>query len=84
MAEALTAVAKQAGIGLIYKSSFDKANCTSASAASGIGMEKGLAILAVVRERFSIPVLTDIHTAEQCDPAAEAVDVLQIPAFLCR
>lgn len=84
MADALTAMAKRLGVGLIYKSSFDKANRTSASAARGIGMEKGLAILAAVRERFSIPVLTDVHTAEQCDPAAEAVDVLQIPAFLCR
>ena len=84
MADALTAIAKQAGIGLIYKSSFDKANRTSASAARGVGMDKGLAILAAVRERFCIPVLTDVHTAGQCDPAAEAVDVLQIPAFLCR
>jgi 2-dehydro-3-deoxyphosphooctonate aldolase (KDO 8-P synthase) len=84
MADALAAMAKQLGIGLIYKSSFDKANRTSASAARGIGMAKGLAILAAVRERFAIPVLTDVHTAEQCDPAAEAVDVLQIPAFLCR
>ncbi|MGI4792999.1 MAG: 3-deoxy-8-phosphooctulonate synthase [Janthinobacterium lividum] len=84
MADALTAMAKQLGIGLIYKSSFDKANRTSASATRGVGMEKGLAILAGVREHFAIPVLTDVHTAEQCDPAAEAVDVLQIPAFLCR
>ena len=84
IAEALTEIAKRAGIGLIYKSSFDKANRTSAAAARGVGMAKGLAILAAVRERFAIPVLTDIHTAEQCDPAAEAVDVLQIPAFLCR
>ena len=84
MAEALVGIAKRAGIGLIYKSSFDKANRTSASAARGIGLNKGLAILAAVRERFAIPVLTDVHTAEQCDPAAEAVDVLQIPAFLCR
>ncbi len=84
MADALTAIAKQAGIGLIYKSSFDKANRTSASAARGVGIGKGLAILAAVRERFAIPVLTDIHAADQCDPVAEAVDVLQIPAFLCR
>ena len=84
MADALTAMARQIGVSLIYKSSFDKANRTSASAARGIGMEKGLAILAAVRERFSIPVLTDVHIAEHCDPAAEAVDVLQIPAFLCR
>ena len=84
MADALTAIARQAGIGLIYKSSFDKANRTSATAARGVGMVKGLEILAAVRERFAIPVLTDVHSAEQCDPAAEAVDVLQIPAFLCR
>ena len=84
MADALTAITKQAGIGLIYKSSFDKANRTSAAAARGVGIAKGLDILAAIRERFSIPVLTDVHAAEQCDPAAEAVDVLQIPAFLCR
>ncbi len=69
---------------LIYKSSFDKANRTSARAARGVGLAKGLAILAAVRERFRIPVLTDVHDVGQCDPAAEAVDVLQIPAFLCR
>ena len=84
MAEALTMIALQAGVGLIYKSSFDKANRTSANAARGVGMSKGLEILAAVRERFAVPVLTDVHSADQCDPAAEAVDVLQIPAFLCR
>ena len=83
-AEALQEMAASAGVPLIYKSSFDKANRTSASAARGVGLERGLAILAAVRERFRIPVLTDVHTAEQCEPAAEAVDVLQIPAFLCR
>ena len=83
-ADALTAVARAAGVALIYKSSFDKANRTSASAARGIGMAQGLAILAAVRERFGIPVLTDVHDAGQCGPAAEVVDVLQIPAFLCR
>ena len=84
MADLLRGIAQQAGVGLIYKSSFDKANRTSARAARGVGMEKGLAILAAVRERFALPVLTDVHDASQCDPAAEAVDVLQIPAFLCR
>ena len=84
MADALTSICAFAGIPLIYKSSFDKANRTSASAARGVGLAKGLAILAAVRERFRIPVLTDVHDAAQCDPAAEAVDVLQIPAFLCR
>ena len=84
MASALRDICAKAGIGLIYKSSFDKANRTSASAARGIGLAKGLAILAEVRERFAIPVLTDVHLPEHCDPTAEAVDVLQIPAFLCR
>jgi 2-dehydro-3-deoxyphosphooctonate aldolase (KDO 8-P synthase) len=72
------------GIGLIYKSSYDKANRTSIGGKRGVGMAKGLAILAGIRERFGVPVLTDVHDASQCGPAAEAVDVLQIPAFLCR
>lgn len=84
MASALHEICTGLGIGLIYKSSFDKANRTSATAARGIGMAEGLAILAEVRERFAIPVLTDVHLPEQCQPTAEAVDVLQIPAFLCR
>jgi 2-dehydro-3-deoxyphosphooctonate aldolase (KDO 8-P synthase) len=84
VAGALAEMTRAAGIGLIYKSSYDKANRTSAGAARGIGMEKGLEILAAVRERFGVPVLTDVHAADQCAPAAEAVDVLQIPAFLCR
>ncbi|MBS1028824.1 3-deoxy-8-phosphooctulonate synthase [Gluconobacter albidus] len=84
MADALSAICRELGIGLIYKSSFDKANRSSVNAARGIGMEAGLEILAGIRERFGLPVLTDVHTAEQCAPAAQAVDVLQIPAFLCR
>ncbi|GAA4476568.1 3-deoxy-8-phosphooctulonate synthase [Gluconacetobacter asukensis] len=84
MAEALWTIAGETGVGLIYKSSFDKANRTSIGAARGVGMAKGLEILAGVRERFGVPVLTDVHAAEQCEPVAEAVDVLQIPAFLCR
>jgi 2-dehydro-3-deoxyphosphooctonate aldolase (KDO 8-P synthase) len=84
VAGALADMARQAGIGLIYKSSFDKANRTSADAARGVGMAHGLEILARVREKFGIPVLTDVHAADQCAPVAEAVDVLQIPAFLCR
>ena len=84
VAEALVAMARAAGVALIYKSSFDKANRTSLAGARGVGMEKGLAILAEVRARFATPVLTDVHGVEQCRPAAEAVDVLQIPAFLCR
>jgi 2-dehydro-3-deoxyphosphooctonate aldolase (KDO 8-P synthase) len=84
VAEALVAICEAAGIPLIYKSSFDKANRTSGGAARGVGLSKGLAILAGVRERFGVPVLTDVHDAAQCLPVAEAVDVLQIPAFLCR
>ena len=84
MAAALVELTSAAGIGLIYKSSYDKANRTSASAARGVGMPAGLEILARVRERFAIPVLTDVHAADHCAPAASAVDVLQIPAFLCR
>jgi 2-dehydro-3-deoxyphosphooctonate aldolase (KDO 8-P synthase) len=84
IAGALADMTRQAGIGLIYKSSYDKANRTSAGAARGIGMARGLEILAAVREKFGVPVLTDVHAADQCAPAAAAVDVLQIPAFLCR
>jgi 2-dehydro-3-deoxyphosphooctonate aldolase (KDO 8-P synthase) len=72
------------GIPFIYKSSYDKANRTSLSGKRGIGMEKGLEILADVKKEFDCAVVTDVHTAEQCALAAEAVDVLQIPAFLCR
>ena len=84
MALALRDISDRTGVPIIYKSSYDKANRTSASAERGIGMERGLAILAEVRERTGMPVLTDVHTAEQCAVAAQAVDVLQIPAFLCR
>jgi 2-dehydro-3-deoxyphosphooctonate aldolase (KDO 8-P synthase) len=84
VADAIAGMARAAGVPMIYKSSFDKANRTSVGAARGIGMKEGLAILAEVRERTGLPVLTDVHAAEQCAPAAEAVDVLQIPAFLCR
>ncbi|HWK47308.1 MAG TPA: 3-deoxy-8-phosphooctulonate synthase [Stellaceae bacterium] len=84
MAAALTEICGKLGLGLIYKTSFDKANRTSAGSARGIGMAQGLPILAEVRERFGVPVVTDIHTEEQCAPTAEAVDVLQIPAFLSR
>lgn len=83
-ASALKEICEKAEIGLIYKSSFDKANRTSLSSARGVGMHEGLSILADVRERLSLPVLTDVHAPEQCAPVAEAVDVLQIPAFLCR
>ncbi|WP_064683611.1 3-deoxy-8-phosphooctulonate synthase [Rhizobium bangladeshense] len=72
------------GIGLVYKSSFDKANRTSLSAERGIGLEKGMQVFADLKKEFGFPVLTDVHTAEQCAEVAEVIDVLQIPAFLCR
>jgi 2-dehydro-3-deoxyphosphooctonate aldolase (KDO 8-P synthase) len=84
VAQALAGISRRTGVPVIYKSSYDKANRTSASAARGIGMAAGLQILADVRAATGLPVLTDVHTAEQCAPAAEVVDVLQIPAFLCR
>ena len=73
-----------AGAQYIFKSSFDKANRTSADASRGLGMDKGLAVLSDLRKAIGVPVLTDIHKESQCAPAAEAVDVLQIPAYLCR
>ncbi|HXV24087.1 MAG TPA: 3-deoxy-8-phosphooctulonate synthase [Alphaproteobacteria bacterium] len=84
MGHALTEMARKLGVGLIYKSSFDKANRTSIRSNRGVGMDEGLPILAEVRETYGCPVLTDVHAAEQCAPVAESVDVLQIPAFLCR
>src|SRR5260221_9606688 len=81
---ALVELTDRLGIGLIYKSSFDKANRTSIDSPRGIGMTDGLDILVAVRERWGCPVLTDVHEADQCGPTAEAVDVLQIPAFLSR
>ena len=83
-AAALVEMTGKLGIGLIYKSSFDKANRTSITTARGLGMNKALPIFAEIRERFGCPVITDVHEADQCAPVAEAVDVLQIPAFLCR
>ena len=83
-AEALVEMTRARHIPLIYKSSFDKANRTSAASARGIGLKEGLPILAEVRAAAGCPVITDVHSAEQCAPVAEAVDVLQIPAFLCR
>jgi 2-dehydro-3-deoxyphosphooctonate aldolase (KDO 8-P synthase) len=83
-AAALTELCARLGIGLIYKTSFDKANRTSAEGARGIGMDKALPIFAELREHFGCPVITDVHEAAQCAIVAEAVDVLQIPAFLCR
>jgi len=84
IAAALHEMCDAVGIGLVYKSSYDKANRTSLNGQRGIGMEKGLRILSDIRARFGCPVLTDVHSPEQCGIAAEAVDILQIPAFLCR
>ncbi|WP_137044734.1 3-deoxy-8-phosphooctulonate synthase [Pseudolabrys sp. FHR47] len=84
MASALKEIAARVGIGLVFKTSFDKANRTSASAARGVGLEAALPVFAEIRETLGLPVLTDVHDAEQCAAAAQAVDVLQIPAFLCR
>jgi 2-dehydro-3-deoxyphosphooctonate aldolase (KDO 8-P synthase) len=84
MSAALVEMAAKAGVFLVYKTSFDKANRTSVKTARGLGLKKSLPILAEVRESRGVPVLTDVHAPEQCAPVAEAVDVLQIPAFLCR
>ncbi len=84
IADALAVLAERLGIGLVYKSSFDKANRSSADSARGIGLDKALSIFAAVKQRTGLPVLTDVHDAAQCAPVAEVVDVLQIPAFLCR
>ncbi len=84
MSAALAEIARGLGIKLIYKTSFDKANRSSITGARGIGLNAGLPILAEVRETTGLPVLTDIHSPEQCAPVAEVVDVLQTPAFLCR
>ena len=83
-AEALVKLTDKLGVGFIYKSSYDKANRTSNKSPRGIGIDEGLPILAEVREKLGCAVLTDVHTADQCARAAQAVDVLQIPAFLCR
>jgi 2-dehydro-3-deoxyphosphooctonate aldolase (KDO 8-P synthase) len=83
-AAALVEMASAAGVGLVYKTSFDKANRTSVSGVRGVGLEKALAVFSDIRARFNVPVLTDIHTQEQCKPVAEVVDILQIPAFLSR
>ena len=84
MASALKEIAARLGIGLVYKSSFDKANRTSAKGVRGLGLEASLPIFADIRSSLGLPVLTDVHDAAQCAPVAEAVDILQIPAFLCR
>ena len=80
----LAEIAREAGVGFVYKSSYDKANRTSAKSARGVGMDEGLSIMQKVRGEIGCPVLSDVHLPEQCDAAGEALDVLQIPAFLCR
>ncbi len=84
MSSALKEITDRLGIPFIYKSSFDKANRTSLSGGRGVGLDKAMAIFAEVRETVGVPVVTDVHEVEQCAIAAEAVDVLQMPAFLCR
>jgi 2-dehydro-3-deoxyphosphooctonate aldolase (KDO 8-P synthase) len=83
-AAALKEIAMRRSIGLAYKSSFDKANRTSVSGARGLGLEASLPVFAEIKETLSLPVLTDVHESAQCARVAEAVDALQIPAFLCR
>jgi 2-dehydro-3-deoxyphosphooctonate aldolase (KDO 8-P synthase) len=84
MASALKAIAGKLGIGFVYKTSFDKANRTSAKSNRGIGLDGALPIFAEIRATLGVPILTDVHDAQQCARVAEVVDVLQIPAFLCR
>ncbi len=84
MATALKEIAAKVGVGLVYKTSFDKANRTSSASARGLGLDAALSIFAEIRDTLKVPVLTDVHEAAQCARVAESVDVLQIPAFLCR
>jgi 2-dehydro-3-deoxyphosphooctonate aldolase (KDO 8-P synthase) len=84
MAGALKDIAARVGIGLVFKTSFDKANRTSSKSARGVGLRAALPVFAEIRDSLGLPVLTDVHEAGQCAAAAEAVDILQIPAFLCR
>jgi 2-dehydro-3-deoxyphosphooctonate aldolase (KDO 8-P synthase) len=84
MASALKEIAARLGIGLVYKTSFDKANRTSLKGRRGMGLDGALSVFAEIRETLSLPVVTDVHEAGQCARVAEVVDVLQIPAFLCR
>jgi 2-dehydro-3-deoxyphosphooctonate aldolase (KDO 8-P synthase) len=84
MATALKEITARAGLGFVYKTSFDKANRTSAKSARGLGLDQALLVFSEIRDRLKVPVLTDVHEQEQCARVASAVDVLQIPAFLCR
>jgi 2-dehydro-3-deoxyphosphooctonate aldolase (KDO 8-P synthase) len=84
IASALKEIVGKVGMGLVYKTSFDKANRTSATSQRGLGLDRALPIFAEIRQKLGVPVLTDVHEAQQCATVAEVVDVLQIPAFLCR
>ena len=84
MASALAEIAAKLGFGLVYKSSFDKANRTSLTGRRGMGLKAALPVFAEIRETLGLPIVTDVHDVAQCAPVAEVVDVLQIPAFLCR
>jgi len=84
MADNLANITAKQNVPFVYKTSFDKANRTRLNAPRGIGLEESLPIFQEIKEQFGCPLLTDVHTAEQCDPVAEVVDILQIPAFLCR
>jgi 2-dehydro-3-deoxyphosphooctonate aldolase (KDO 8-P synthase) len=84
MAAALKELTARLGLGFVYKTSFDKANRTSGRSARGVGLDSALAVFSELREKLGVPVLTDVHEPEQCAPVAEVVDILQIPAFLCR
>ena len=83
-ASALKEISERLGVGLVFKSSFDKANRTSLSSARGVGLNAALQIFSDIKVKLGLPLLTDVHEKEQCTPAAEVVDILQIPAFLCR
>ncbi|HEY3567462.1 MAG TPA: 3-deoxy-8-phosphooctulonate synthase [Thermoanaerobaculia bacterium] len=84
MAHTLASIAERLGVALVFKSSFDKANRSSIESYRGPGLEEGLRVLGIVKAETGLPVLTDVHEPDQCGPAAEVCDVLQIPAFLCR
>src|SRR5580693_4923105 len=84
MSHALKEIVAKFGIGLVYKTSFDKANRSSSNSGRGLGLELALPIFDEIRESVGLPVLTDVHERDQCAPVAESVDVLQIPAMLCR
>ena len=83
-AETLKKVCAELDINYVFKSSFDKANRSSINSYRGVGMEKGLEMLAQIKKEFEVPIVTDIHLPEQAEPVAEVADILQIPAFLCR